>query len=279
MTPSARVQNRQPLGTIALPVLTRPNRGGELTDAERAWPRRMRTAAAEVLREWGLHDLRDDVQTVVSEFVTNAVLHTTASRVEVRLSLYVRTVRIEVEAATATRLPARRAPAPEQEHGRGLVIVNELASRWGHTEDTSIVWCEIDFAVTAPAPPAQQTLSFERQSLPKDGPAGPAMARAFVRRVATSRGWKGDMEEAAHAIGVAAAMNWATQLGLTIGRDGALLVEIEDEQHERSLADPTIVAVFKAMMGAEIHWTPTSTGRVGRAALPVLHVARLGGAA
>ncbi|MFD4320465.1 ATP-binding protein [Streptomyces sp. NPDC058548] len=269
---------KERLGTVALPALTRPRQGGELTDHERAWPRRMRTAAAEVLCEWGLNDLLRDVQVVVSELVTNAVLHTAASRIAVRMNLFTGTVRIEVDAATDTRSPVRRSPGPEQEHGRGLMIVDELASRWDVAEEGNVVWCEIDYQVTASQPPAQQALTFERQQLPVDSLAGPALARTFVRARATAQGWKGDVEEAARAIGVAATMNWATQLGLAISQDGALLVEIEDEQRGSSSADPTIAAVFQTMVGAEIRWTPTSTGRVGRAALPILRVERVGGA-
>lgn len=271
-------QEHKLLGVAELPSLTRPARGGALTDAERNWPRRMRAAATETLREWGLNDLQDDVQIVVSELVTNAVLHTAASRIAVRMNLFTGTVRIKVDAAMDTCSPVRRSPGPEQEHGRGLMIVDELASRWGVAEEGNVVWCEIDYQVTASHPPTQQALTFERKQLPGDGFAGPALARTFVRDRATAQGWKGDVEEAALVVGVAATMNWATQLGLAISENGALLVEIEDEQPGPSSADPTIAAVFQTMVGAEIRWTLTSTGRVGRAALPILRVERVGGA-
>ncbi|MFF7183157.1 ATP-binding protein [Streptomyces sp. NPDC008121] len=279
MNTPTRTEESERLRAVELPTLTRPTRGAELTDAERAWPRRMRTAAAEMLREWGLSDLASDVQVVVSELVTNAVLHTSARQIAVRMSLHTETIRIEVEACAATRSPARCAPGPDQEHGRGLLIVEELASRWGTDKVGEVVWCEIDYKVTTPVHPAQQVLTFERHSLPAGAPTVSGTARTFVRYLATARGWKGNVEEAARVIGMAATLSRSTQLGLAIGQNGALHVEIEDKQPESTRADQVLANVFHCVTGAELQWSRTPTGRVARAALPVQHVERIGGAA
>ncbi|MGW6565922.1 hypothetical protein [Streptomyces sp. NPDC054975] len=102
----------------------------------------------------------------------------------------------------------------------------------------------------------------------------------FVRRQATAGGWKGDVEGAARAIGVAATIiKEPTQLGLAVGEDGALLVEIEDAQRGSTTADQVIASFFQHLTGAQLYWSDTSTDRAARAALPVRRVERVGGPA
>lgn len=99
------------------------------------------------LDEWGATDLVDSASLVVSELVTNAVVHTgTTARLDLRLES--RDLRIEVE----DRHPGRTVPmvaerpAEDSEHGRGLMITTSLAAAWGveYTPTTKRVWavCE-----------------------------------------------------------------------------------------------------------------------------------------
>lgn len=89
---------------------------------------------------------------VVSELVTNAVVHTGCPAV-LRLSMPVagpgpdlgcRLVRVEVADASRTA-PAPRHAAGDATNGRGLELVELLCDRWGWYPDGSgkRVWCEI----------------------------------------------------------------------------------------------------------------------------------------
>ncbi|MFE2045645.1 ATP-binding protein [Streptomyces sp. NPDC059477] len=86
---------------------------------------------------------------LVSELVTNAVVHTGCTAV-LRLSLPCEaadaaTVRLEV-ADSSERAPVPRCADGEETGGRGLALVDGLADRWGWSRegDGKRVWCELD---------------------------------------------------------------------------------------------------------------------------------------
>jgi anti-sigma regulatory factor (Ser/Thr protein kinase) len=89
-------------------------------------------------------EIRDPVLLLASELVTNAVLH--AGR-PFAVFLVVRNdaVRVEVHDPSA-RPPTIRTPQPGDTGGRGLHVIDALASRWGYdrTPDGKIVWFEVD---------------------------------------------------------------------------------------------------------------------------------------
>jgi CheY-like chemotaxis protein len=91
-------------------------------------------------------DLLDVVTLLVSELVTNSNIHAGGgARVVVRLSH--QRVRVDV-ADDDPRLPALRVPDDTGPGGRGLLIVDRAASRWG-VEPAPVgksVWFEIDRA-------------------------------------------------------------------------------------------------------------------------------------
>ncbi|MFD5317756.1 ATP-binding protein [Streptomyces sp. NPDC127098] len=99
---------------------------------------------------WGLGALVSDVELVVSELVANAVLHgCVAGRLfAVRVVVTAAALRVEVVDSRRERLPRERAAGPDDQFGRGLLIVDQLADRWGAVEESSgrgkIVWCEFD---------------------------------------------------------------------------------------------------------------------------------------
>jgi DNA-binding NarL/FixJ family response regulator len=98
----------------------------------------------EVLSRWRCEQLLDDVQLLVSELVTNAVVHA-GSEVEVAVRLLADSVRIEVvDRAPASSLRPS-APSDESESGRGLLLVETIASAWGveALDDGKSVWFEI----------------------------------------------------------------------------------------------------------------------------------------
>ncbi|WP_236257879.1 ATP-binding protein [Streptomyces hygroscopicus] len=101
-------------------------------------PRAVGQARAELrkaLAGWGLVTVEGTAQIVLSELLTNAIRHTRVSagqEIETRYLCEGDSVRIEVHDASDER-PELRNPSSEVAHGRGLVLVEALADRWGVT--------------------------------------------------------------------------------------------------------------------------------------------------
>ncbi|MFE0361520.1 ATP-binding protein [Streptomyces griseoaurantiacus] len=105
--------------------------------ATRRGARLARLLAAHQLAEWGHPhgtEAHDAAVLVVAELTANAVLHGLVPGRDFALSLLrdetLGTLRIEVT-DTHPALPARRTPAPEEDTGRGLLLVEALATDWG----------------------------------------------------------------------------------------------------------------------------------------------------
>jgi anti-sigma regulatory factor (Ser/Thr protein kinase) len=83
---------------------------------------------------------------IVSELATNAVLHGEGS-IELRVVADDAALRIEVSDEGPNAVPSVRAPSadPASEGGRGLRLVDLLATRWGVEllDDRKVVWAEI----------------------------------------------------------------------------------------------------------------------------------------
>jgi anti-sigma regulatory factor (Ser/Thr protein kinase) len=93
--------------------------------------------------------LAETLVLLVSELVTNAVVHTGCSAV-LRLSLpgavtREATVRLEVADASG-RAPVPRCADGDATGGRGLALVDGLADRWGWSREGAgkRIWCELD---------------------------------------------------------------------------------------------------------------------------------------
>jgi anti-sigma regulatory factor (Ser/Thr protein kinase) len=102
-------------------------------------------ARAYVRDQWSGHagpDLLDAVGLCVSELVTNAIDHAQPPY-RLRLSEGGGALRIELEDATAD-LPIVRAQDPLQARGRGMFLIDTLASAWGVLPATNgkTVWAE-----------------------------------------------------------------------------------------------------------------------------------------
>ncbi|MFN8040167.1 MAG: ATP-binding protein [Acidimicrobiales bacterium] len=104
--------------------------------AARAW-------AGPLLRGWGLDGLVDDAELVLSELVANAATYGGGS-VVVALRPVEGGVRIEVCDEAHSDVHVVRG-AVDRPSGRGLLIVDALASRWGvdHDDDHKAVWAEL----------------------------------------------------------------------------------------------------------------------------------------
>ncbi|MFD7463833.1 ATP-binding SpoIIE family protein phosphatase [Streptomyces tendae] len=104
---------------------------------------RARAAVREQLHDWGLPKLAGPAELMVSELVTNAVRHSHARPVELRL-VRADTLLCEVDDDDHD-LPALESAGPEDETGRGLRVVSTLARAWGasRTDAGKTVWFEL----------------------------------------------------------------------------------------------------------------------------------------
>jgi hypothetical protein len=95
---------------------------------------------------------------VVSELVTNAVVHTASNQIVCELQDGEDLVRIAVrDEGCAPGEPHPSPQLPEEEHGRGLLLVDALCRAWGAQEYGTglVVWAEVPRG-SAPAHSASQ---------------------------------------------------------------------------------------------------------------------------
>jgi anti-sigma regulatory factor (Ser/Thr protein kinase) len=94
------------------------------------------------LKRWGLEDLIDSSELLVSELVTNAIKYANGE-VMLRLILEPDTLVCEVHDSSPA-LPRVLQVDKDAENGRGLHVVSQMASRWGvrRTASGKVVWCE-----------------------------------------------------------------------------------------------------------------------------------------
>ncbi|MBU6535768.1 ATP-binding protein [Streptomyces sp. NPDC057245] len=119
--------------------------------ATRRGARLARLLAAEQLHAWGLP--LDPARLIVAELAANAALHGRVPGRSFRLALSVvprATLRIELTDTRGDRVPVGprgAAGAEAAESGYGLLLVEELADRWGvryGPPPAKTVWAELD---------------------------------------------------------------------------------------------------------------------------------------
>ncbi|MEU6945068.1 ATP-binding protein [Streptomyces sp. NPDC046316] len=108
---------------------------------------RARRLAEERLILWGCApDIRDTVTLIVSELVTNAVVHTASRHVVCELREGEEQLRIAVRDEGGLGDPRIR-DCGEEERGRGLVLVEALSHAWGADSTghgtARVVWAEL----------------------------------------------------------------------------------------------------------------------------------------
>jgi hypothetical protein len=106
-------------------------------------PGQARAFSREVLGSWGLGALSETVGLLTTELVANAVVHVGGSFV-VRITPVPGAVRVEVDDGSGD-LPELRHPASDEVHGRGILLVESLATRWGVLPRAAgkTVWFEV----------------------------------------------------------------------------------------------------------------------------------------
>jgi anti-sigma regulatory factor (Ser/Thr protein kinase) len=109
-------------------------------------PRAARAFLRDALQTWRLDGVGETTEILASELVANVVRHVGAPGT-LRASSQGSTLRVEVDDAN-TDFPVLRRPRADEASGYGMVLVDELARRWGvdRHPDGKTVWFEIDLA-------------------------------------------------------------------------------------------------------------------------------------
>ncbi|MFE4869992.1 SpoIIE family protein phosphatase [Streptomyces sp. NPDC056682] len=113
---------------------------------------RARRLVRRQLALWGLPELTETVELLVSEVVTNGIRHANGRRVELRL---VRAEALLCEVADEGHtLPTLLSAGPRDDAGRGLRVVSALAGEWGasRTGDGKTVWFDVALPRTTRRP-------------------------------------------------------------------------------------------------------------------------------
>ncbi|MEU8379552.1 ATP-binding protein [Streptosporangium sp. NPDC048865] len=129
--------------------------------ATRDQVRAARNFVAEILGED--HPLHDDAMLLTSELATNAVEHSISPREDrppgtepddppgepgefvVTVAFLLHGVIVTVQDTGSARVPRTGSPRPDATGGRGLLLVNDLATRWGFHRDPAgtVIWFEL----------------------------------------------------------------------------------------------------------------------------------------
>ncbi|MEU9332693.1 ATP-binding protein [Streptomyces sp. NPDC048290] len=139
-----------------------------------------------LLDAWHIaEDVQDDAVVVTSELVTNAVTHSASEYVVHRLSRSATLLRIEVEdQKRCSARPTPRDSAPDDQSGRGLLLVAAVSAEWGI--DTAadgtrlVVWAELPTTLRTgtPAQTAPPEPATARRAAPAAAPALPGVPSA-----------------------------------------------------------------------------------------------------
>jgi CheY-like chemotaxis protein len=120
-------------------IISLPN---DISSASRA-----RAFVEERCQSWGMGAIVDDAVLIVSELVTNAVVHA-ESAAELRLVAGEGTLRVEV-VDQGGLAPDPQLAGDDDEHGRGLLLVTVLSAAWGteaRADGGKVVWADLALA-------------------------------------------------------------------------------------------------------------------------------------
>jgi hypothetical protein len=144
-----------PVRWACFPEIAAPASGVDVSRIRAA-----RDFTVSILQRWGVAERREDVAVVVSELLTNALLHALPAVGHGRTGWPIRLGLLQPERGVmcAVADPSRVAPVPQQpehlgESGRGLHVIAALSDQWGCTSPTDmgkVMWATFS---TRPASP------------------------------------------------------------------------------------------------------------------------------
>ncbi|MFD9463113.1 ATP-binding protein [Streptomyces sp. NPDC060027] len=123
-----------------------PRRGGALPQEDMRRVGAIRQIVAARLRYCGLELMTDDVTLIVSELLTNALLH--SGTTEISLTVVVRDEFLRITVRDGMVGCAEPGEADEgAESGRGLALVDHLVEEnggaWGTSDAGAVTWCRL----------------------------------------------------------------------------------------------------------------------------------------
>ncbi|MGW0822539.1 ATP-binding protein [Streptomyces sp. NPDC002845] len=132
--------------------------GGSLKPEHAAWVPRLRRIGRAKLRYWGPEELVDPAALVISELVTNALEHGAGTEIGFSISYTPDglhgVVRIEVDDGSS-ELPRPGTAGLDEECGRGLLLVEAIASEcggsWGTSNGGTRTWCTLTAPLCGPS--------------------------------------------------------------------------------------------------------------------------------
>ncbi|MGV9883028.1 ATP-binding protein [Streptomyces sp. NPDC003006] len=113
--------------------------GAPVPPHEEEWVGRFRRITVAKMTYWGVPTaLIDDATLVVSELCTNALRY--GNVLGFRLIIATDKVGVVVTDGSVST-PYVRRPSAEEEHGRGMLLVETFSSDWGLRPDGKATWC------------------------------------------------------------------------------------------------------------------------------------------
>jgi anti-sigma regulatory factor (Ser/Thr protein kinase) len=107
-------------------------------------PQRARDCVTAACEEWDVGHIKSEARLVVSELVTNAVVHGGG---DVRLEIVLRGAFLHIRVRDGNPAPPQLSAeeSAEASHGRGLRLVDLYASGWGYTQQAGgkVVWATL----------------------------------------------------------------------------------------------------------------------------------------
>lgn len=124
-------------------------------------------------------DIVNDVEVMVSELATNALVHA-ATSFAVTIDRHEHQIYVEVTDA-GVGIPTRRSPGETEPHGRGLTIVEELSDQWGTVPNAGEVGKSVWFTLNLPLGTERTDAPMAHRSPVPDSPSGTPAAAADER--------------------------------------------------------------------------------------------------
>jgi anti-sigma regulatory factor (Ser/Thr protein kinase) len=112
-------------------------------------PQLARAFLRSALQTWKLDGFGEVTELLVSELVANVVTHV-AAPMTLRVARGPSTIRVEID-DPSTEIPVVRHPGAAEEHGRGVLLVDQLSDSWGvePRANGKTVWFELGVATAA----------------------------------------------------------------------------------------------------------------------------------
>jgi PAS domain S-box-containing protein len=207
------------------------------------------------LHAWDQAGLAPTACLLVSELLTNAMRHT-SEPIGLRLHHTEHEIIAEIS-DDHPQLPRRTLPAPADEDGRGLTLVDALADRWGSlpANGSKIVW----FALTTGRPPRWHVRLGRRRRLTQRGQRLERGLR-FPAETLVAGGWPG-LQDLHHAV----AGHVQVQAGLSAAVHHAVAREREPERQVHALLSEDRVQLLHVpdLLGFVAHIVAVQARRVG----------------